>query len=499
MPEPGPEQQALPPPLLDAAALRAAGRTPTLPFRIALETGQELVVHRLLRLLPGKRLVGEGVYGDARGPRLLVKLFVDAQSLRNWQREHAGLAALAAAGIPTPPVLAAAPLADGGHALLTAFLAPSHTLLQAWRAQGGLLPGDARAIALLRPAFTLLGRVHAAGLQHTDLHLGNFLYHGEGTDGQWLLLDGDAIRVHGQKPLAERYAAHDLAMLCAQLPRSWWLELADMAPLLTAYAGANPGTTLHAPSSTALQHALVLEQQRRLKDYLAKTRRDCTLFKVEHSFRRYAAVWRSEAEHLAPVLARPDAYLLAGTLLKDGNTCTVARIDVAGRALVIKRYNIKNSRHRLSRLFRSSRAAHSWREGHRLQLMGIPTPFPLALIEERLGPLRGRAWLLTEYCPGSNLLQHLDPDMPPPEPEARALGRLFAQLYRERLSHGDLKATNLLWDHDEIKLIDLDAMREHASCRGHLCAWRRDRRRLLQNWPPNSPLWLWLDAHLPQA
>lgn len=499
MPEPGPEHQALPPPLLDAAALRAAGRAPTLPFRIALETGQELVVHRLLRLLPGKRLVGEGAYGDGSGPRLLVKLFIDGQSQRNWQREHGGLVALAAAGIPTPELLAASALAGGGHVLLTRFLAPSHTLLQSWRALAGLPPGDARAIALLRPAFALLGRVHAAGLQHTDLHLGNFLCHGAEGDGQWLLLDGDAIRVHGQKPLPESFAAHDLAMLCAQLPRSWWLEPADMAPLLAAYAGANPGTALGTPTSAALQRALELEQQRRLQDYLAKTRRDCTLFRVEHSFRRYTVVWRSAAEELAPLLADPDRFLENGVLLKRGNTCTVARVDVGGRALVIKRYNIKNWRHRLSLLWRPSRASHSWREGHRLHLLGIATPFPLALIEERIGPLRGRAWLLTEYCPGTDLLRHLDPAQPPPEAEARALQRLFALLQLERLGHGDMKANNLLWADGRISLIDLDAMRQHRTAAGHARAWRRDRRRFLRNWPADSPLWLWLDKHMPTA
>jgi tRNA A-37 threonylcarbamoyl transferase component Bud32 len=166
---------------------------------------------------------------------------------------------------------------------------------------------------------------------------------------------------------------------------------------------------------------------------------------------------------------------------------------------VIKRYNLKNARHALSRLWRPSRGWHSWREGHRLRLFGIATPAPLALIEERWGPLRGRAWLVTEYCLGDNLLIHLDADREPPAAEGEALRTLFATLHRTRISHGDLKATNLLWDDGALKVIDLDAMRQHRSARPHARAWRRDRARLLRNWPQDSALFRWLDANLPAA
>jgi hypothetical protein len=119
------------------------------------------------------------------------------------------------------------------------------------------------------------------------------------------------------------------------------------------------------------------------------------------------------------LLAAPDRAISSGEVFKDGGTTTVARIVVKGRALLIKRYNLKNLRHALGRLWRPSRAWHSWREAHRLQFFDIPTPRPLALIEERCGPLRRRAWLICEYCPGPNLLRHLSADSAPPA-EVRA-------------------------------------------------------------------------------
>ena len=71
------------------------------------------------------------------------------------------------------------------------------------------------------------------------------------------------------------------------------------------------------------------------------------------------------------------------------------------------------------------------------------------------------------------------------------------QLYRLRISHGDLKATNLLWHDGRVWLIDLDAMMQHRSDKAFSQAWRRDRARLLRNWPASSLLCQWLDANLP--
>jgi tRNA A-37 threonylcarbamoyl transferase component Bud32 len=186
-------------------------------------------------------------------------------------------------------------------------------------------------------------------------------------------------------------------------------------------------------------------------------------------------------------------------LLKDGNTCTVARVDVGGRALTIKRYNLKNPRHALSRCWRPSRAWHAWLSGHRLAFLGVPTPALLALVEERAGPLRRRAFLITEFCPGTSLLQQPSPECEPDADEAAAITALFRTLHHQRITHGDMKATNFLWHGKRLVILDLDAMVQHPSDDAFARGWRRDRARFLRNWPPDSALHRWLDAHLPEA
>ncbi|KON82018.1 phosphotransferase [Azoarcus sp. PA01] len=475
-------------PLETAATLRHAGRHPVVPFRIALDNGRVATVKRLLRVLPGKRLVGEAEVG---GQAVLAKFFIARRSCaRHFEQERDGLEALAAQAIATPQLLGAGTL-DGGHYLLTEFLDEAEDLADCWQAALTQHPDDiGAALGVLAPALETLGRMHARGLAQSDLHLGNFLRR----RGVLYAIDGDAI--HARRPgvpLGAADALRNLAILLAQLPPAADTRLPD---LLADYHAGNPDLSFD-PAS--LRREIARVRSWRLRDYLAKTLRDCSLFHVEQRRDRFVSVLRHEAERLAPVVADPDRFLAAGGLLKDGGSSTVARIDLGGRQLVIKRYNIKDAAHALSRLWRPSRAWHSWIEGHRLAFLGIATPQPLALIERRFGPLRGRAWLVAESCAGPHLLQHLDAGREPPPAEARALRELFAALHRERISHGDLKATNLLWDQGTVKLIDLDAMRQHASTAAHARAWRKDRARLLRNWPEGCALRGWFEANVPPA
>ncbi|MDR2837062.1 MAG: hypothetical protein LBV49_00585 [Azonexus sp.] len=449
------------------ADLRQAGREPALPFTLILPAGDRLEFTRLLRLLPGKRLAGLAL---RNGQPVFAKLFIDADAIRHGERERTGLVALTEAGLPTPPLHFAAPIAEGGYLTLTDFL-DGATVLK----EHPLTPREPQPVL---SAMRLLGRLHGAGLVQDDPHFGNFLLHG----GQLLLIDGDGIRVDAS---ASGQCAN-LARLLAELEPVWD---AHHPQLLQAWG--------RQVDAKALERAMTKARQRRLRRFLAKTVRDCTQFAVHKKFHRFTAVLRSEASNLQPLLADPDTAIATGQCLKNGRTCTVAAIEVSGRRVVVKRYNLKDWRHVLSRLWRPSRAWHSWLAARRLNFYGIATPQALALIEERRGALRGRAFFIAEHCPGSNLLALLDPAREPEPAIQYALRELFQTLYRLRLTHGDLKASNLLWYAGQIVLIDLDALTEHRSLSKFNRAWQRDRERLLRNWPSQSVLVEWLQSTLP--
>ena len=469
--------------LVDAATLRAAGRAPAMPCRVRLTDGREIELLRSLRVLPGKRIVAEG---RLDGVPVLAKMFIADGAERHLRRERDGIAALAAAGIDTPELLGEGALDDNARILLTRFLSTAENLGEVWNA-APRPPGAAAALALLAPAVETVGRLHAAGLTQSDLHLGNFLRDGE----RLFVIDGDAVERHAA-PLRAGQAGANLAILFAQLPASWD---AHLAPLLAAYHGASG----IAPDAAALAAEIRRVRDWRLEDVLKKSVRECSLFAVRQTATRFTSVVRADAGTVAPVLADPDAAIAAGTLLKDGNSSTVARIDVAGRTLVIKRYNLKSAGHALSRLWRPSRAWNAWQSALRLRFLGIATPAPLALIEQRWGPLRRRAWIITEYRSGQHLRALLSADAAPPPDIARALSDTFAALHQARIAHGDLKASNLLWDGQELLLLDLDATTAHRDPASFARAWQRDRARLLRNWPADSTLTRWLDQHLPAA
>jgi tRNA A-37 threonylcarbamoyl transferase component Bud32 len=453
-------------PTTDAATLRSAGRAPTLPAELALDDGRWLVIAASLRVLPGKRLTG---VGSIDGQMVLAKLFfAQPGARRHWERELRGLEALRREDIPSPRLLASGFFSGDGCYLLTEYLAPA-------RAPAPL------SAAELQSVLRTLGRMHAHGLVHEDAHLDNFLI----TAGEARVIDGDAIRT-GAGP---REIRANLALLLAQLPPE--TEAGMRSQLLASYREEYDAPAL---DLSALGAAIRAARQRRLDDYLGKCLRDCSLFKVERCWDRFVATSRDETEFLAPLVANPDRWIESGRPLKLGRTATLAQVELDGRQLVVKRYNIKNLRHALARGWRPSRAWHSWCEAHRMRFLGIPTPRPLALIERRFGPLRGRAWLVTEYCPGPSLAE-----TPLDEDGIRAVVELFRRMAAARVTHGDLKATNLLWNEGNLVLIDLDAARQHARVAGFRRAWRKDRARFLRNWPEGSMPRAALDAALPAA
>ena len=190
---------------------------------------------------------------------------------------------------------------------------------------------------------------------------------------------------------------------------------------------------------------------------------------------------------LLALLADPDASLqhADARYLKQGNTCTLWSIPVDGQELVVKRYNIKGFVHRISRAFRRTRAATSWKNAHRLAMYGIPGARPVALYERRFGPLRGKAWLITEYVSGDDIAQLCKQPRPDRETSHRVvrdMTSLLSQLAQCRISHGDMKGTNFIQSPQGIAVIDLDSMREYRADSGFRRAQQRDLQRFLHNW-----------------
>ena len=471
---------------LNLFELAKAGRKPDLPLTVSLDDSA-IVIEQLLRTLPGQRYVGKGSW---QGQTVLAKIFVGVKSQKRYLRELDGVSLLARQAIMTPTLLAQDVSSEGGYVLFE-FLDNSQTLDQQWQkiVSEPLLSINQQNI--LRQALKAIAELHLKGMWQKDLHLDNLLIQ----DNCLYWIDGDGIEVEkAGVAISQDKVEANLAVFFAQLPS----VLEPFFPELIDY--------YHAQNSTVQVNILVLKKainkirKWRVKDILKKVGRDCTLFSVRNNSQGFYGVVRAEEEILAPLLNNPDQYIEKGRFIKGFGTTNVADSIVNGKHILLKRYNIKNIKHRLSRFWRPTRGWRSWQEGFRLLALGIPTAKPLALIEERHLWMRGRAWLVTEYLNGPDLLLHFKQyeQSVPPEAELLALDDLFASLITARISHGDLKGTNLFWINNQWVLIDLDAVKQHPCKTSFKHAYQKDRARFLRNWPKESPLYKCLDERLPK-
>ena len=462
---------------LGAADLRRLGRQLTAPFHLRLtaaESESTLVCTAILRHLPGKRLVCRAE--RRQGVPVIAKLFLaPGQAQRHLTRELEGLSAFQAAKIPTPALVRQTTLDDERTPLImTTAIPDARNLAQLWP---GL--GDRERKARLRQCVALIARLHAGGNYQRDIHPGNFLL----TGSEAYLIDGGDVRPLGRMPRrATRRALGNLANFLVQFDpdADQWAESA-----LQTYEAHR-----HWPPRRwrlkRLGQLMRRGRHQRMRQRAAKVVRPCTAVAVRRRWRRYIAcdrAWYSPA--VEPLLNDPEAFMTNGVALKDGNSATVSRIAFQNQTLVIKRYNIKNRRHRLRRCLRPSRGRIAWCNAHMLRLIGIATPQPLALIEERWGPFYARAFLICTYQPGVHLSDYWHHDWKARDPRAAALAplrTLLARLAAARISHGDLKATNLIVHDGAITLVDLDGLRVYRHSRSFGRQFRKDCHRLLRNW-----------------
>lgn len=178
-----------------------------------------------------------------------------------------------------------------------------------------------------------------------------------------------------------------------------------------------------------------------------------------------------------------DALTDKGRILKSDNTTCVSRISWNGKDVVIKRYNHKGFVHSLRHTIKRSRARRGWLHAHRLGVLNIATPRPLAYIENRKGLLVWKSYLVTEYVEGQKLYVFLR-NATVGEKERLSMTRqvvaMLDDLGRYRISHGDLKHTNILTTENGPVLTDLDGMQAHKLYLFYLIKRTKDLQRFLR-------------------
>lgn len=445
---------------------------PVYPFTIHLDDGHDIEAQRTLRIRAGKRLA---CCGTMNGSPVFIKLFTSgARARRYWQQEQAGYDVLQKLAIPLPRRLLITTAEQGKYLVLVyQMLQQAPSLLQCWPE----LDRDRQAV-VMSELLSLMARLHQAGFIHNDPHLGNFLLQ----DTRLIPVDyADISDQHLNR--AEYEYPENLALLIAQFKPAESALFLSMLDVYNRASGMELVAERFAPT-------IDMVRRQRWQRYQKKLFRSCTAHVVIHSARQRVICRREyDNEEMRNILASPESlfYLESSRVLKAGNSSTVIVAQSSQRPLLVKRYNIKSARHALMRAVQATRASRSWRNAHALIHHGIATAPPVAMVENRFGPLRNRAYYLQEFVNGPTLADLIRRQEGLDDELRDEVIQLVRQMHLAGISHGDLKASNFICSEQGIILIDLDSMQVHErDNRARRQAIEKDRQRFIRNWQDES-------------
>ena len=184
-----------------------------------------------------------------------------------------------------------------------------------------------------------------------------------------------------------------------------------------------------------------------------------------------------------------DQLMERGQILKckPRDRSKVVRLALNGREYVVKRYNLLGWAHTTRHLVLRSRAMRCWLNALRLRDLGVLTPAPLAVYEQRYGPLRQRAFFVSEFIEGVTLGEEIRDNRACGqglERLAEQFADLWQKLGRARIRQRDMHARNFIVARDSrLWMIDLDGMRR-PPFQGYPYEEKRakDRARFFKNW-----------------
>jgi len=405
----------------------------------------------LLRTLGEKRKVLDAMWDQHP---VVVKVFTNPIKAKyHMKREWRALKLLQERDLDSPIPLFYGRTDQSGWAVVTEKIVNAQNVSEVWHSttdavkKRELLFGVARALA----------KQHSKGVLQKDLHLGNFLLQNQ----KLFALDPAQMHFHS-RPVNKKQAISQLALLATLWPdedTNKTIRLCDEYALIRSWK--------FSPSDLAFfRKKLGRSKKKGIKKGLKK----CLRTNKRHQKirrRNYCGVAARdffERAQFYKFFDNIDQLMQSGQILKNGNTSFVSHINWAGEEIVVKRYNHKGAVHSLRHTIKKSRARHSWLHAHRLGMLNVATSRPLAYVEERRNKLVWKSYFVTKYVDGKKLHDFLHNGNVTEKQRssiARQARELLDKLEKHRISHGDLKHSNILVTKNELVLTDLDAMKAH--------------------------------------
>ncbi|MBT3278672.1 MAG: hypothetical protein HN909_05915 [Phycisphaerales bacterium] len=374
---------------------------------------------------------------------------------------------------------------------------PNAEELSDWHAKNANATGEARNSLrkTARALAKLVGKMHAAGIVHNDLHCGNVLRQ---SDGTLVLMDLHRMGhtgLLGRRQMASNLAhlLHDREHLSTRTQRLRvlrdYLEFNSAAGSLRGWqwlvsqilqrhqAAFYRKRDRRVRGENKYFRSLKLQQGWRARVVLDSKRQLAGSVAAHNNYT--AEQWRELLADPGSLFEGPDVQVV-----KHSPSTTVVRrtIQLGEHALdvYIKRSKIKTRLKRFLSILRRSKSFLAFLVGHEMINRHIPTALPLCSIDQRRGGVLMDSisitetvhadlldafmdrWLCVKPCGHDSLNATQQHTLA--KQVLRELGRMLRKLHSCRYAHRDLKATNLMvrWEpgmQPEIVLIDLDGLR----------------------------------------
>lgn len=347
----------------------------------------------------------------------------------------------------------------------------------------------------------IAARLHAAGVEHVDLHAGNLLLHVQGDDASPLLslIDLHAVRFHSVLASWRRdrnlLALHQFfagRSTRADRRRFWNAYCTALAAVEPSADGTGRDEDRGARLERLVTDAAEAAWRRADRAWQRGNRHVRRLDGPHVRCRGLAALDARSLEsirdapelpferHLIRWCKRSGSHQVAMVRVPVLNVAEAERRGTAEVRAVWKRIARGGWLSRLLSVGRMSAVRRAWEVGHALLRRGIETPRPLLYVET-VQNSEAISYLLTEALESSEtateFFERRWPQLPPGEQSqwlrgrAASLARAARKLHEAGFDHRDLKFSNLLVSDDladaRVWLLDLDAVRRWTKLPDH--------------------------------
>jgi hypothetical protein len=246
-----------------------------------------------------------------------------------------------------------------------------------------------------------IGRMHARGIFHGDLRLGNILVRREENLWRFFFIDNERTRKFSRLPFM--YRLKNLVQL--NMGPHGIMSSTDRMRFFNEYLAQNGMSreerkTLIA--ATLKKTARRLDKETRIRVAMkGALQTNYRYLRVETG--DLAAVFvRSFCHEAEPLdfLGKIGALREEGQILRDDRDCLVCRLKWNGRETIIKQYKHKGFISSLRDTAGKSYAKRDWLNGARLRILNMPVPETLAFIERRRAGLVWESYFVSEDIGG---------------------------------------------------------------------------------------------------